>query len=112
LPLSATSIAAISSARYLDRGDLLRPLGDQVGEPHHQPAPAGGGERAPGFALERSAGRANGPIDVLGAAEREGRPGAAGGRVQRLERRAARGVDVPAADQEAVLLHDRLLRVG
>ena len=57
-------------AQQVDGPDLaLHRVGDQVAEPHQQPATARGGEPAPGLALERRLRSADGAVDILGAAE-------------------------------------------
>jgi hypothetical protein len=96
---------------HLDRGDLLRALRDQVGEAHHQPAAPGGGEPAPGLALERGRRGADGAVDVLGPRERVRRPDLPGRGVDGVVGRARGGVDVLAADEQGVGTRAGLLRL-
>jgi hypothetical protein len=110
--LSEHLLVELAVVGNLDLRDLLGALGDQVREPHHQPASARRRQAAPGLVLERPLRGANGAVDVLGARDRDRRPGLSRRRVEGLQRLARDGVDFVAADVQAVRLHRALPSVS
>src|SRR5205807_10253288 len=83
----------------LEHGELLRVLGDELGEPKQDAlAPLRRASR-PDSRLERTPRRPNGAVDVVGVAGRDLRDHPSRGRVDAREGLAAYRIDVVAADE-------------
>src|SRR5215218_5225369 len=92
---------AVVGALYY--GDVLRVLGEHVGEATHQPRPLGAGHLPPRPLVERRAGGAHRPVHVLIARLRHLRPHSARVGVYALEGLPRAGVHPLSTDEHLVL---------
>jgi hypothetical protein len=93
-------IDGLAVVERLQLGELVGVRQDQVADPPDEPASLRWGQLAPGAIVERRAGGADRPVDVLGVALGHLGEHLPGGRVRGLERLArCRGYRLPADEQ-------------